>query len=144
MKEITLIWNEKTKFLERAINGNYFNSEYFLWLDAGYFREKNISKYLNNWPSIKKSKLDPRVILIQIRKIEIEEYEKLINFDNNTHQQFQNNFSIAGNAFGGRVDYLIKLIKYYEEVFKLFMEKGQFIGSDQNFYSIISYFFSFF
>ena len=72
-----IIWNEKLKFLEKAINANYFKSNYFFWIDAGFFRDKNdISQYINDWPSIKRCEEDPRVILNEIRKISKDEYEK--------------------------------------------------------------------
>ena len=134
-----IIWNEKMKFLENAIKENYFGSKYFLWIDAGYFKEKNMSKYVNNWPSIKKCNQEPRVIMNEIRKLGKDEFYKLMAFDNETHRNFQNDFNIAGNAFGGRIDFFSKFIKYYYETFRLFMNKGQFIGSDQNLYCIISY-----
>lgn len=137
--QLFIIWNEKLKFLENAIKENYFGSKYFLWIDAGYFKEKNMSKYINNWPSIKKCNKDPRVILNEIRKLGKNEFNKLKAFDNETHRKFQNDFNIAGNAFGGRSNFLLKFIKYYYEIFILFMNKRQFIGSDQNLYSIISY-----
>ena len=60
-------------------------------------------------------------------------------FDADAHNRFKNDYNIAGNAYGGRADYLKKFINYYYDVFKLFMEKEKFIGSDQNLYSIVSY-----
>ena len=135
-----IIWNEKLKFLEKAINANYFKSNYFFWIDAGFFRDKNdISQYINDWPSIKRCEEDPRVILNEIRKISKEEYEKLAAFDENAHNRFKTDFHIAGNAYGGRADYLIKFIYYYYEIFKLFIEKKKFIGLDQNLYAFLSY-----
>ena len=134
-----ILWNEKMKFLEKAINENYFKSKYFFWIDAGYFRENDVSKYINNWPSINKCNQDPKVILNEIRQISKEEFDKLMSFDKETHNKFMNNYNIAGGAYGGRADYLIKFINYYYEVFKLFMEKEKFIGSEQNLLTITSY-----
>lgn len=133
-----IIWNEKLKFLEKAIKINYFKSEYFFWIDAGYFKEKDMKKFINKWPSINKCKEDPRVIMNEIRKIGKEELEKLMAFDEETHNRFKNGFNIAGNAYGGRSDYLIKFINYYYDIFNLFMKKEKFIGMDQNIYAIIS------
>ena len=117
----------------------YFKTQFFFWIDAGYFRDINITNYINNWPSINKCKQEPRVVLNRIRKIGKEEYEKLMSFDNITHLKFQNDANILGNAYGGRTDYLLKFIKYYYDIFRLFMKKNKFIGMDQNFYAIISY-----
>ena len=133
-----IIWNEKLKFLEKAIKRNYFKSEYFFWIDAGYFKEKDMTKFINKWPSINKCKEDPRVIMNEIRKIGKEELEKLMAFDEAAHNRFKNDFNIAGNAYGGRADYFIKFINYYYDIFNLFMKKEKFIGMDQNIYAIVS------
>lgn len=97
-----------------------------------------MKKFINKWPSINKCKEDPRVIMNEIRKIGKEELEKLMAFDEETHNRFKNGFNIAGNAYGGRSDYLIKFINYYYDIFNLFMKKEKFIGMDQNIYAIIS------
>ena len=33
-----VVWNEKTNFMMRAAEYNFFNSNYFLWLDIGAVR----------------------------------------------------------------------------------------------------------
>lgn len=134
-----IVWNEKVKFLQHAISQNYFKSDYFFWIDAGFFKEKNMTKYKNNWPSIDRCRQDPRVLLNEIRKIENNEFQKLMNFEEETHNKFMNDFNIAGNAYGGRKDFLVKFIFYYEDIFKLFLVKKKFIGSEQNIYAIISH-----
>ena len=63
----------------------------------------------------------------------------MIVFDENAHNRFKNDFNIAGNDYGCRADYLIKFINYYYEIFKLFIEKEKFVGSDQNLYAILIY-----
>ena len=134
-----IIWNEKLKFLERAINANYFNSEYFFWIDAGLFREDFYPKYISNWPSIKKLKEDPRVFINEVETYPKEYFEKLIAFDSETHEKYKNSRNTAGDIYGGRADYFIKFINYYYDIFLLWMKNGKFIGSDQNLYSVIGY-----
>ena len=98
-----------------------------------------MSNYINNWPAVNKCKQDPRVIINEVRKIKKEEFDKLMSFDEKTHQKFQNDANTLGNAFGGRIDYLLKFIKLYYKIFQLFIKKKQFIGMDQNFYSLLGY-----
>ena len=60
--ELNLIWNEKLFLIQKAIELNPFESEYFMWMDAGmsFYRDKmppskpfpNINK-LNNLPKDK-------------------------------------------------------------------------------------------
>lgn len=137
--QLFILWNEKIKFLELAIKKNYFKSKYFLWIDAGYFRNKDVTNYINNWPAVNKCKQDPRVIINEVRKITKEEFDKLMSFDEKAHRKFQNEPNTLANAFGGRIDYLLKFINLYYKIFQLFIKKKLFIGSEQNFYSILGH-----
>jgi len=137
--DLYIIWSEKVNFLKESIKNNYFNTKYFFWVDAGLFKQKNMENYVNNWPSISKVRKDPRVILNGIRKIEKDEFTKLMKFDHSTHQKFMNDFNVAGGFFGGRNDYLMKFIKLYYKVIDIFYNKKIYIGTDQNIFSIIGY-----
>ena len=46
-----VIWNEKLRFVERAIQMNPFRMEWFCWCDAGYFRNAAEMAYYRTWPS---------------------------------------------------------------------------------------------
>merc|ERR1712126_618941 len=39
-KKLYSVWNEKTNFMKTAADKNYFNSNYFLWLDIGAVRHE--------------------------------------------------------------------------------------------------------
>ena len=108
-----IIWNEKVIFLRKSINKNYFNSKYFFWVDAGFFRDKNMTKYIDNWPSLKKFKKNPKVMLNEIRKIDKKEFYGLMKFDYSTHDKFMNECNMGGAFFGGRYDYLLKFVYFY-------------------------------
>ena len=133
-----IIWSEKVNFLKEAIEHNYFKSKYFFWVDAGLFRnDEEIESYIYNWPSIEKLEKDPRVTLNGIRKITKEELDKLMNFDNITHDKYMNDVNVAGGFFGGRFDYLIEFRKFYYEVLELFYKNNKYIGTDQNLFAIV-------
>ena len=55
-----MIWNEKLKFIEKAININPFKTDYFAWIDIGYVRNKiYIDRYLKKgFPNINYLKED--------------------------------------------------------------------------------------
>ena len=36
--QLYLIWNEKTEWLKRTLDANPFHSQFFAWVDIGYFR----------------------------------------------------------------------------------------------------------
>lgn len=137
--DLYIIWSEKVNFLKESIKNNYFNTKYFFWVDAGLFKEKNMKNYVNDWPSIAKVKKDPRVVLNGIRKIEKEEFTKLMMLDHSTHEKFMNDYNVAGGFFGGRSDYLMKFITFYYNVLDIFHSKKIYIGTEQNIFSIVGY-----
>ena len=134
-----IVWAEKLFFLKKTIFINYFKSKCFYWIDAGYFREKNMSNYLFNWPSIDKCNEDPRVIINGIRKFDDKELNGLKNFNYQTHDKFMNNYNIAAGLFGGQSSYILKFVYLYYKTIKLFIRKKKFIGSEQNLYTFIGY-----
>ena len=137
--DLYIIWCEKMNFLKESIENNYFKSKYFFWADAGLFRfdNNNVTKFINDWPSIDIVKKEQRVYLNGIRKISDEELTKLMNFDPIAHARFMNDINVAANFFGGRGDNILKFIKYYYEILELFYKHKIYIGTDQNIFTIV-------
>ena len=135
-----LVWAEKCTFLKKVITKNYFNSNCFYWIDAGYLREKNIiSKYFNNWPSTKKCYEDPRLLMGQVKNFSDIEKQKILNFDYQAHIRLRKNINVVGGIFGGQPEKILKFINLYYETIKLFIKKGIFIGKDQNIFTYVSF-----
>lgn len=115
-----IVWAEKIFFLKKTIFSNYYKSKCFYWIDARYFRDKNMSDYLFNWPSIGKCNEDPRVIINGIRKIDDTELNGLKNFNSKIHDKFMNNCNIAAGLFGGESSYLLKFVYFYYKTIRSF------------------------
>ena len=98
--ELYLIWSEKINFVKIAIKKNYFNSKYFAWVDAGYFRNKKKSempKY-KNWPHLTKEYEGPRIKITNvIRGYKNKIYNLLINY--NASLLIEEKFRVAGGFF---------------------------------------------
>ena len=136
-----LLWAEKCSFLKKAIEKNYFNSSCFYWIDVGYFRSKKcrMNQYVNNWPSIKRCKSDPRVIFSLLRNFTKMEIKGLFNFNINEHIHLQMTYNVAGGMFGGRADYVIKFVNIYYNTLTLFVKHKLYIGKDQNIFTFIGF-----
>ena len=134
-----LIWAEKCKFLENAVIKNYFNSTCFYWVDAGFFRNSTKIKSYLNWPSPKKCFEDPRVIFNELRNSSKSEITELLNFNINTHIEFQKQINVGGGMFGGQSKYIKRFVNIYYNTIELFAKKKIFIGKDQNIFAYISY-----
>ena len=110
-KECYVIWNEKSYFIQRAMEWNPFGSEFFAWMDIGYMRDSLL------------------------------ENKRIIRFvpSDLTHQQAmfldvtsfggQEITSLGGGFIGGYKEGLELWIKEYYDVLKL--NRHVFVGKDQ-------------
>jgi len=136
-----LVWTEKTKFVEKAIKNNYFNSKCFYWVDAGYFREERseMEKYINSWPTTKKCLEDPRIFMGNVREFPDEEKQRIRNFEINAIQEVINrDHNVAGGVFGGQPENTLKFINFYYDAIRLFIKNNLFIGKEQNIYTYVA------
>ena len=58
--ELNLIWNEKLFFIEKAAKLNIFNSDYFMWIDAGICTFRSYPPPSIKFPNIEKLKRLPK------------------------------------------------------------------------------------
>lgn len=93
-----MIWNEKSNFLLQASKLNPFQSNYFLWVDIGCFR--NPSHTYTIWPnSAKVTELESdKILLLQVQDFTKEEWA-VTKEDDLPSFQFLNR--IGGTIFGG-------------------------------------------
>jgi len=51
--ELNMLWSEKIHFVNETVTKNYFNTDYYGWIDIGYFREDYLenSSILERWPN---------------------------------------------------------------------------------------------
>ena len=134
------IWfgQKKQPLLKKAILNNYFHSKCFYWIDAGIFRDDNMTKF-TNWPSTNKCFEDNRVLFDQIRPYSEKDIEGIINFDKRSHNILRMNVNIDGSMFGGQKEKFLKFIDLYYNAIRLFIKHNLFIGKDQNVFMYIAF-----
>lgn len=128
-----MIWNEKLKFLEKAIDINPFKSSHFAWCDIGYVRNKlYIDKYLKKgFPNISKMTED-KVYMLNI------DYQFTDDdFKNPYDQKFRYiDNKIGGGFIIGNEKNLRKMIdEFYNTILIDYMKNDYFIGEDQTLYT---------
>ena len=133
-----LVWAEKATFVKKAILNNYFNSKCFYWIDAGIFRDDNMTKF-TNWPSTNKCFEDNRVLFDQVRQYSEKDIEGIINFDKSSHNILRMNVNIDGSMFGGQKEKFLKFIDLYYNAIRLFIKHNLFIGKEQNIFMYIAF-----
>ena len=113
-KECYMIWNSKFSLLREGIEINPFGSDKFIWNDIGSLRDgRNISRY-PIYKNVSSDKLD----IICVSKIKSRDY-------------YQNGVGLSGAIFGGGKDLMLDLCEKYYQCFQDYVDKGLFIGCDQ-------------
>lgn len=118
------VWNEKPFFIKKAIDFNFFNTDYFLWTDIGIFRNSNILNNYITYPN-KKQFLESKIIMALIDGFSQEELTD-IKLDDRFNNLIRSR--IAGGYIGGTKDLLIKYSNIYYDILKNFQF---FKGKDQ-------------
>ncbi len=128
-----MIWNEKLKFIEKAIDINPFKTNYFSWIDIGYVRNKiYVDKYIKKgFPDISKLTED-KIYMLNI------DYnftkEDFIDPYNSKFQMIDN--KIGGGFIIGNSINLKKMIKeFYEVIIPEYIKRNYFLGEDQTLYT---------
>lgn len=125
--EYNLININKVSFLEEAIQLNPFNSDYFMWMDAGFLHGKFPEERMNKvYPDQEKIKIldDNRVHFLCLSK---EEDACLDSF-------FSSRVTLAGSMFAGRKEPLLKFKKICLNVVEEFLAANA-MNDDQTIYA---------
>lgn len=124
-----MIWNEKSMFIQRAININPFNTEYYTWTDIGMVRDENQIQYINNYPNpniIEKLEKD-KVYLLNIDDFTPDDLN-----ETDATERFIRCNRIGGGVIFGHRKILIKWTKIYYDMMSTFMKNDFFTGKDQS------------
>jgi hypothetical protein len=133
-KEVYMVWNEKTYFVEKALNLNPFKSDYFFWLDIGCIRDVNVLKSIHkfNVDGIPENKIILSAVTYNIPNNYLNENKISISFENRNGFSCQVFDYIQGGFFGGHKNALSDWIKIYTDELALFVKTNTFGGKDQN------------
>jgi hypothetical protein len=127
--EYNIINFNKVSFLEDCIKNNFFNSEYFIWMDGGFYHDKfPIDMMYKPYPNIDKIKIldDNRVHFLSLcdeKNIELSSY-------------YDTRASIAGSMFAGKGSSLIEFKKLCFSVIENMLNDNS-INDDQTVYAYV-------
>lgn len=133
MSTYNVVIYSKFKWMEKAIQQNFFNSEYFLWVDAGlsrFFYRVNLEK---NFPSDEVSKIliDAKdKLLIQTT---MNFYPELVHAKKTTEDYFWDARTwIMAGCWGGGGEILSQYINDIDEILTKKMIPNGIINNEQN------------
>jgi hypothetical protein len=128
--ELYKIWAEKIFFVERAINENVYNTDYFTWTDIGSFREPSRLSVFQGYPRVVNSSC---LTFLQLYEFTPEQASNIQTVDN----RFLYSNGIGGGIFTGRKDILLKFKDLYVEMIDEFDKNNIFKGKDQTLFAFI-------
>lgn len=128
-----LVWSEKSHFLKRAVDMNYFSTDTFLWVDIGCFRRQN-TEFIH-WPKTDKIPTD-KILLLAVYPFTKEEYctERLEHLPDFQYSPGK----IGGTMFGGSASSILKWHETFYQMLEYFITIDRFIGKDQNIMSSVA------
>jgi len=127
------VWNSKSWMLSHVTELNPFNSTYFFWVDMGCFRDQiTPNHYFVNWPDIDRvNEVFKNGTLNNFHVFAVDKYH-----DNTTDYKYQylrwTLDILIGTFFGGTAKAIQSWSKMYYEVHEDFLNKGLFVGKEQN------------
>jgi hypothetical protein len=123
------IWAEKTNFLTKAIELNYYKTDYFVWCDIGCFRNRQRMPEFPYWPQSQNIK--NKVLFLQIQPFLPHELQNIQTIDN----RFQFVNRIGGGIIAGHKTQLLQWHTKYYEMLQNFFKNNVFAGKDQSVYA---------
>lgn len=134
-----MIWNEKIAFVNRACSSNPFETDYFMWVDIGCFRNR-IERgdipinLIANFPNREKVKLIPDNKILFLRTCnEIKpQWRELMPCGLTTHDFKSDLATISGTMFIMHKNMVAFAFDSYYLMVELFIKNKRFAGKDQN------------
>lgn len=117
------IWYEKKEFVRKAIESDYFNTNKFVWCDAGICRNTEWIKHTKSFVNGLRIPNDRFLVL------------RITDFDNEEHlhdTDLQHINCVGGGILAGTKEKWLKFADDYDIVMKEFIDKKKFVGKDQS------------
>ena len=129
------IWANKSFFVQEVIEYNPFNTEKFVWCDAGCWRDPVIAEICGpGWPMA--SKIEPKRIHLLAMK-PIDPYLEKVKGRQWTHSEIitelptQLILTVCGTMIAGDREAWAEFAPAFEKTLELFIRHSQFAGDDQ-------------
>lgn len=131
--DVVKVWMNKIPFLKEVAEKNTFNTNSFLWCDAGCWRNQDIAKqYGPGWPRTPPLSLAMTFFHGTLQAVRQLNSPKLLSdFVKEYSPVIMNNASVAGAIFGGPVESIKLLDETFLQVLHILMESNIYKDGDQ-------------
>jgi Bacterial protein of unknown function (HtrL_YibB) len=129
--ELYHLWNNKTSFVEIAVQLDPFHTDFYLWCDIGCFRNERAVRFYKNWPDKKflEVALHDKIYLLNVFPFQNGELNII---GNGLTKQFQRVDRIGGGIIFGHKNIWDRWADTFYSVLDKYMENDYFCGKDQN------------
>jgi hypothetical protein len=134
--ELYTVWYEKKEFVKRAIQINHFNTETFIWCDAGAFRNEYVLNDLKYFGNDNSNIPKDKVVLLLIEQYTNEDIEEIKK--DPLCKNFDNFDRIGAGIQGAYIETWNKWIELYDKKVDERIKNKMFIGKEQTIMSIIA------
>ena len=130
--ELYTIWAQKALFVEKAIEYNPFQTDYFFWCDIGAFRDPTISPtILQTFPTTRYLPKD-RIVMQSMGNLEeSDKYMRPDGIYGECITSSWNEVRLVGGLWGGHRDGCLKWSQAYQAMLGKYFAAGRFAGKDQ-------------
>jgi glycosyltransferase involved in cell wall biosynthesis len=126
--ELYALWYEKKEFVLRAIELNPFQSNEFVWCDAGIGRQPLWTPMLSSFP-LRKMIPCGKMLLLQIDPFKEEDF---VVDEHGIPGNFGTRATFGGGILASDIDGWNRWSKAYDAMFLRYYLSGRFVGKDQN------------
>jgi glycosyltransferase involved in cell wall biosynthesis len=116
--ELYAIWYEKKEFVRKAILANYFNTNKFVWCDAGICRDDKWIPHIKTFPISYKIP-DNKFLVLRITDFEI--YDDFFKIN-----------CVGGGILAASKNVWLEFCSAYDIMIQKYVSKNKFVGKDQS------------
>jgi hypothetical protein len=125
------IWNEKVNFLKKTLVLNPYNSDFYIWMDIGCVRDRNVSPFITQFPDFEMLEHN-KIHMLEIKKHTHKFNGEIIDFNTKIIES-----NLGAGIFGGDIQAINTLHNLYYNLMDEYFLKMVFAGKDQNiFYNL--------
>lgn len=126
-----VIWNEKSMFVQRVMEMNPFQTDFYCWCDIGCFRDKENVDLFRSWPSndFLQSANHDKMYFLNITPFEEEDFKI---YPSGLTRSFKTVTRIGATIFLGHHTIFKKWIQVFYNYMNRYMINDYFTGKDQN------------
>jgi hypothetical protein len=130
--ELYAIWAQKAFFVDRVVQFNPFDTDFFFWCDIGAFRDPNVSSViLDSFPTTHYLERE-RILFQSVGNVTTAEWARREDgIRGEAITSLWNEIRLVGGLWGGGAEACVRWKHAYQRMLEAYFRAGRFAGKDQ-------------